>query len=190
MERERKVEKGSALIRSLILLVIGMAFIPLGLSFLPGIGIAIGALLMVWALYPWLNTFHLKKVNIITSVVTDNYLDSKKIAVAILSAAKERDGFDFDPRRIDPSSAHFGPLKARPVDDMSDPGVYIRSFVDVNEDGIPDMVLYFSGDDAGVTAYTREACFRAKTWDGERIYGCNMLEFEYPSKLIEKLEYA
>ena len=62
-----------------------------------------------------------------------------------------------------------------PVDDMSDPEIYARSLRDINDDGIPDLILYFSGDAAGINEKVEEVCVRAKTRDGERVFGCNRL---------------
>jgi hypothetical protein len=36
------------------------------------------------------------------------------------------------------------------LDDICDPEIYARSVRDINEDGIPDLILYFSGDSAGI----------------------------------------
>ena len=97
---------------------------------------------MVWSIL--VKFLHRNRVNVFIGSVSDNYLEDRRLPVAILSATKERDGFDFDPGRVDPSSVRVGPGKSRPVDDMSDPEIYTRSLVDLNDDGIPDLVLYFS----------------------------------------------
>jgi hypothetical protein len=187
---ERRVKSGSVLIRSIVLFVLGLACIPLGLSFLPVFGILVGAGLIVLALYPWLNFLHSKNVNVMVGAVTDNNLGPMLMPVAILSASKERDGFDFDPSEVDPKSARFGPSGARPVEDMSNPEVYQRNLVDVNGDGIPDLLLYFEADTAGVTPCDKEACLSAKTRNGEKISGCNRVDHGYESGLNERLEYV
>ena len=185
-----KKERSWALIRSVLLCAVGLIFIALGLGFLPVIGIAVGAGFLWFGLYPWVNFLHRNRVNVLIGSVSDNYLEDRRIPVAILSATKERDGFDFDPGRVDPSSVRVGPGKARPVDDMSDPEIYARSLRDINDDGIPDLILYFSGDSAGINGKVDEVCVRAKTRDGERVFGCSAMEFGYESTLMQKLEYV
>lgn len=182
-------EKGSALIRSVILLVVGLGFIPLGMSFLPVIGILIGAVLMMAAIYPWVPIARKQRVKVLISTVSDNYLESMRLCAAILSATGERDGFDFDPGQVDPASVRFGPLRAPPSEDMSDPEVYRRSLVDLNNDGVPDLLLYFHGDTAGITADDRNACLQAKMRNGERIFGCGRVEYDYEGGLNEMVEY-
>lgn len=190
MERKSlRTERGATLIRSIFLFALGLLCIPLGMTFLPVIGILVGGVLMAFAVYPYLTFFKLNTVRIRVGVVTTNNLGSMRLPVAILSASRERDGFDFDPRRIDPTSVRFGPHKAAPDEDMSDPKVWKRNLVDLNQDGIPDLMLYFSGDTAGITASTREACIRARTIDGERVFGCGKPEYGYDSGFNAELEY-
>ncbi len=117
-------------------------------------------------------------------------LEGRTMPVAILSATKERDGFDFDPGQVDPYSVRIGPGNVGPVDDMTDPEIYARSMRDINEDGIPDLIVYFSGDSAGINEKVEEVCVRAKTRDGERVFGCGELEAGYESVLMRKLEYV
>ncbi len=182
-------EKDPAPIGSIVLFALGLGFISLSLSFLPVIGILIGGAFMAAALYPWLPFFRQRKVKIEISAVSDNHLESIRLPVAILSATSERDGFDFDPGQVDPTSARFGPLKAAPSEDMSDPMIYRRNLVDVNNDGVPDLILYFDGDTAGVGAGTKEVCLWAKMRGGERIIGCNEVNYGYESGLNEMVEY-
>ena len=147
---EKKKEQGKVLIRSVLLCAVGLLFIAFGLSFLPIVGIVVGAGFLWFGLYPWVKFLHRQKANVLIGSVSDNYLLERRIPVVILSATKERDGFDFDPAHVDPSSVRIGPGKTGPVDDMSDPLIYERSLRDINEDGIPDLILYFSGDSAGI----------------------------------------
>jgi len=84
----------------------------------------------------------------------------------------------------------MGPGKIGPVDDMSDPEIYERSLRDINDDGIPDLILYFSADSAGIDEKVEEVCVRARTKDGERVLGCGAIEFGYESELMKKLEYV
>jgi len=185
-----KEEQGRALIRSVVCSAIGLLFIALGLSFFPIIGIVVGAGFLWFALLPWVKIFDRKNVKVLVGSVTDNYLEGRKISVAILSATKERDGFDFDPGRVNPASVRIEPGNVGPVDDMTDPEIYARSLKDLNDDGIPDLILYFSGDSAGIDGKVKEVCVRAKTRDGERIIGCGEIEAGYESVLMRKLEYV
>ncbi len=186
---QTRLNQGSALLRSVFLLVLGLGFIPLGLNFLPGIGIFIGAALIGIALFPWLKFPHRREVNVLIGSVSDNNLQSRVLPVAILSASRERDGFDFDPRQVNPASAVFGPLRAHPVEDMTDSQVYRRNLVDLNGDGVPDLLLYFSGDTAGISDDDGKVCLRARAWDGQRVQGCNKVDRGYESGLNELVEY-
>ncbi|MGA2404833.1 MAG: hypothetical protein ABSG91_24540, partial [Syntrophobacteraceae bacterium] len=71
-----------------------------------------------------------------------------------------------------------------------DPEIYARSLRDINDDGIPDLILYFSGDSAAINGKVDDVCVRAKTRDGERVFGCSAMEFGYESALMQKLEYV
>ena len=82
----------------------------------------------------------------------------------------------------------IGPGNAGPVDDLTDPEVYARSLRDINDDGIPGLILFFSGDSAGINEMVEEICVRAKTWDGEMVFGCSEMEFGDRSLLMQKLE--
>ncbi len=189
-----KREKDRTLIRSIILVAIGIVLIPIGISLLPMFGLAflVGAVIavcMLAAIYPWISVLGKKRINVLMSAVTDNNLETMRFSGAILSATKEHDGFDFDPRSVDPESVWFGPQKVRPIDDVSDPQVYERSLVDINNDGIPDLVLYFDGDSAGVTASDKEACIWARTRNRNLVFGCSQVKYDYESGLNELLEY-
>jgi len=166
-----------------------LLFIALGLSFLPVIGIVMGAGFLWFGLSPWMNVLRRNNVKVLVGSRSDNNLLERRIPVAILSATKERDGFDFDPGRVDPRSVRIGPGKVGPVDDVADPEIYALSLKDINDDGIPDLILYFSGDSAGINEKVEEVCVRAKTRDGERVLGCTDMETGYESVLMRKLEY-
>ncbi len=192
--KTRRSEKDSTLIRSAVLLSIGILLVPVVISLLPMFGLAaiVGAvivLFMVFAIYPWIPLMGRQRVNVLISAVTDNYLESMRFSGVILSATKERDGFDFDPASIDPESIWLGPDKTSPIDDLSDPKVYERSLVDINKDGVPDLVLYFDGDSAGVTANDKEVCIWAVTRNRRAVFGCNKVDYDYESGLNELLEY-
>jgi hypothetical protein len=189
MEKINK-ERGKVVIQSVLLCAVGLLFIALGLSFLPVVGIAVGAGLLWFGLYPWVKVLHRQKANVLIGSVSDNYLLDRRIPVVILSATKERDGFEFNPALVDPTSVRIGPGKTGPVDDMSDPQVYERSLRDINEDGIPDLILYFSADSAGFGEKVEEVCVRAKTRNGERVFGCNAVDYGYESDLMKRLEYV
>lgn len=189
MEKIRD-EQGWVLVRSVLLGAVGLLFVALGFSFLPIVGIIVGAAFLWFSLYPWVNLLHRHRVNVLVGSVSDNYLEEKRISVAILSATKERDGFDFDPMSIDPLTVRVGPGKTGPVDDLSDPDIYARSLRDINEDGIPDLILYFSGDSAGINEKVEHVCVSAKMKNGERVLGCNAMEFGYESEFMKKLEYV
>ena len=185
-----RTDWGSALIRSGTLFAIGMfSILLIGLSFQPLLGIGIGAVLIAAGLYPLISFTRNRKVNVLIGTGTDTYLNSKWLSAAFLSASRERDGFDFDPRSIDPSSVVFGPQRTRPIENVSDPSVYRRSLVDVNKDGVPDLVLYFSGDEAGIGVDGADACLWAKTRTGEKVFGCGKVEYGYETGLNGALEY-
>jgi hypothetical protein len=44
----------------------------------------------------------------------------------------------------------MGPGNVRPGDDMVDREIYACSLRDINDDGIPELILYFSGDSDGI----------------------------------------
>ncbi len=185
-----KEEQSKDLVRSVLLSAIGLLFIVLGMSFLPVIGLVLGVGFLWFGLSPWIHIAYQHKVKVMIGSVSDNYLESRRIPVAILSATRERDGFDFDPREVDPSSVRIGPGKVGPIDDTSDPVVYERSLRDLNDDGVPDLILYFSADSAGLNEKVEEVCVRARTWEGGRVIGCNAIDFGYDTELMEKLEYV
>jgi len=185
-----KKEQWKVLIRTVLLWTMGVFFIACGLSILPIFGIAAGAGLLWFGIYPRMKIFRRNDVNVLIGSVSDNYLEGRTIPVAILSATKERDGFDFDPGRVDPSSVRIVPGRVGPVDDITDPKIYARSVKDINDDGIPDLIVYFSGDSTGIHGKVGEVCVRAKTRDGERVFGCGELETGYESLLMRKLEYV
>ncbi len=189
MDKIKKEQEG-VLMRIILLWAVGVLFIESGLSIFFIVGIAAGSGLLWFGLYPGSKIFHRNDVNVLVGSVSDNYLEGRTIPVAILSATKERDGFDFDPGRVDPCSVRIRPGNVGPVDDMSDPEIYARSVRDINEDGIPDLIVYFSGDSAGINEKVEEVCVRAKTRDGERVFGCGVLQAGYESVLMRKLEYV
>jgi hypothetical protein len=189
MEKIKK-EQGKVLIQSVLLCAVGLLFIALGLSFLPIIGIVVGAAFLWFGLYPWVKILHRHRANVLVGSVSDNYLQDRRLPVVILSATKERDGFDFDPGLVDPSSVRLGPGKTGPVDDMTNPEIYDRSLRDINDDGIADLILYFSADSAGINEKVEEVCVRAKMRGGERVIGCSTIEYGNESELMKKLEYV
>ena len=188
MKRTKK-QLGEALIGSVLLCVIGLLFIDLGLSLLPIIGIFMGAGFLWFGLYPWMNFLHRRNVKVLVGSVGGNYPEGKRIAVAILSAARGRDGFDFDPALVDPRSVRVGAGDLGPIDDMADPQTHARSLKDINDDGVPDLILYFSADSAGIGEKFEEVCVRAKMRSGERVVGCNEIDPWHESVLVKKLEY-
>jgi hypothetical protein len=187
---EMKIEKGSVVVRSVLLCAVGLLFIAFGFSFFPIVGIVVGAGFLWFGLSPWVGFLRQRQARVLIGTVSDNYLEDRRIPVAILSATKERDGFDFDPRLVDPSSVRIGPEKIGPVDDMSDPVIYERSLRDINDDGIPDLILYFSADSAGINEKVEEVCVRARMKNGERVLGCNAIEYGVESEFMKRLEYV
>ena len=185
-----KEERGWVLIRGVLFSAIGLLFIALGLSFLPLIGVAVGTALIWFGLFPWIKVLHLNRVKVLVGSVSDNHLKDRRIAAVILSATEERDGFYFDPRRVDPSSVRIGPGNTGPVDDMNDPVIYARSLRDINDDGVADLIVYFSGDSAEINERVEEVCVRAKTLDGERLLGCAEMKYGWQSVATPKLEYV
>ncbi len=188
MNRTKK-QLGEAVIESVAFCVLGLFFIDLGLSLLPIVGMLLGAAFLWLGLYPWMNFLHRRNVNVLVGSVTDNYLQGKRIVVAILSAVKGRDGFDFDPAQIDPRSVRIGAQSMGPIDDVGDPQTYARSLKDINDDGVPDLIMYFSADSAQIDEKIGKVCVRAKSRDGERVVGCNAIDFGQESHLLRELEY-
>lgn len=171
-----KEMKGLPFVRSILLCAVGFLFIVFGFSYLPIIGTIVGAGLIYFGIYPWINVIHRSNVKVLIGSSNPDYPKDVKIQVAILSATKKCDGFDFDPRRIDPSSVRIGRGKDSPDGDMSDPEIYARSLKDFNNDGIADLVVYFSSDPDRIHERVERTCIHAKTWDGERIFGCSAIE--------------
>lgn len=189
MNRNKK-QLGEAVIESVAFCVLGLFFIDLGLSLLPVVGIFLGAAFLWFGLYPWMNFLHRRNVNVLVGSVSDNYLQGKRIVVAILSAVQERDGFDFDPAQVDPRSVRVGPQNIGPIDDVGHPQTYARSLKDINDDGVPDLIMYFSADSARIDEKVRKVCVRAKSRDGERVVGCSAIDSGQESVLMRKLEYV
>ena len=73
---------------------------------------------------------------------------------------------------------------------MTDPRTYAQSLRDINDDGVPDLIMNFSADSAGIDEKVERVCVRAKMRGGERIIGCSALERGAEPVLMRKLEYV
>ena len=70
----------------------------------------------------------------------------------------------FDAATVDPDTVRFGPDQAGPAH---------WPLEDVDEDGDPDMILYFKTQDTGIEVGTEEACLIGLPNDGTCILGCD-----------------
>jgi len=174
---ENRTELGSNLLIGFAVLAVGLALIPMGMWFLPAIGILAGAGLIAAVVHPAASKLYATKVNARVRTVADGYLNPRTVAVTLFGTSASRgDEVDFDPRDIDPKSLRFGPAEARPVEDMTDPAIFAENIEDLNKDGIPDITVYFAADEAGITHGVDEACVYAKTKDGMRVSGCGRVD--------------
>lgn len=73
----------------------------------------------------------------------------------------------FDARRIDVETACFGGADDNEVGDCSEEHGRLH-VEDADGDGDADVILHFSGTEAGITA----SCLRARLTDGTRVIGC------------------
>jgi hypothetical protein len=91
---------------------------------------------------------------------TVNLRSKGVIPVAILSTAT------FDARTVSLSSVVFGPDSASPIRNF---------FMDVNKDGLPDLVLHFRTQQAGLPAGDTQACLAGQTASGVPVEGCDQI---------------
>jgi hypothetical protein len=82
------------------------------------------------------------------------------IPVAILSTPT------FNAKTVAPSSIRFGPAGANTVK---------SSIQDVNGDGLPDLVMQFKTQQAGIKLGDTQACLTGKTKSGLDIQGCDQI---------------
>lgn len=74
----------------------------------------------------------------------------------------------FDMAMVMLGSIRFGPA-AGPVQDQT------PNLVDVNGDGLPDLVVHVRSSQAGFTASSEMACLTGLTTIGEAVSGCQAL---------------
>jgi hypothetical protein len=82
------------------------------------------------------------------------------IQVAILSTET------FDARTVLLSSVAFGPKSANAMS---------SSLMDINNDGLPDLVLHFRTQQAGLLATDTQACLAGQTVNGMPLEGCDQI---------------
>ena len=175
VEIERS-KTGNKVLASVFLLAAGLAFIPFGMTVLPVIGVASGIGLMLAAIYPWVATRHAKSIKVKLESVADGCLNPRLIVATLHgSSAAKGDEVDFNPVDVEPKSLRLGPQKARPVEDMNDPAIFGRNLSGADRDGVPDLLVVFQGDEAGISLAAQQACIHARTKNGEYVLGCDSI---------------
>lgn len=167
------VDRGGELLLSFSLVIVATIFIGLGVTWLPFIGLVIGAGFLAVAIYPWTRWAD-RKVDVQVNVKTDaDFKAEGVIPVVVLSKSIEKgDDYDFDVRAIDGSSVRFGPNHVKPLDDLSDPAVVARQVRDLDGDGKLEYVFRFPREGSGVDEERAGGCIEGRTVDGERFRGC------------------
>lgn len=103
-----------------------------------------------------------------------NPFSRKMIKVALLG------GENIDVIDVDEATLGFGPSAAAPL------SRWTRS-VDVNRDGLPDLVLLFRIRDTGIAFGDPEACLTGKTYGGTSLAGCDQLRT--PSRRHKRMHW-
>ena len=96
------------------------------------------------------------------------------IPVAILGSAT------FDITNVEVSSLKFGPGKAKPVHDLTNPLVYAEHLQDVNLDGFFDLVSHFMTKETGIHSVATTAILLGNLSDGTPIYGIDSVRIVKP----------
>jgi len=78
-----------------------------------------------------------------------------------------------DVTSVDVTSLRFGPSKAKPTHDLTNPIVYGDHLQDVNGDGYIDLVSHYRTKDTGLTVGDTSACLIGALNDSTPINGCD-----------------
>jgi len=105
---------------------------------------------------------------------TINLSNKGVIPVAILGSAT------FDVTSIEVSSLKFGPGKANPVHDLTDPLVYAEHLQDVNLDGFVDLVSHYKTKETGIPPVATTAILLGNLSDGTSIEGIDSVRIVKP----------
>lgn len=96
------------------------------------------------------------------------------IPVAILGSAT------FDVTSVEVSSLKFGPGKANPVHNLTDPHVYEEHLQDVNQDGFVDLVSHYKTKKTGIPSTATMAILLGNLSDGTSIEGIDSVRIVKP----------
>lgn len=101
---------------------------------------------------------------------------SKKgvIPVAILGSAT------FDVASVNLSSLEFGPEKAKPFHDLTEPIEYAKHLQDVNKDGFQDLVSHYKIRETGIASTADKATLFGNLNNGTPIYGIDSVRIVKP----------
>ena len=83
---------------------------------------------------------------------------------------------DFDVTTVDVTTLGFGPGGAQPAHDLTRPGIYAGHLVDVNDDGLTDLVVHVVQKQAELVKGDTEACVFGATLDGVPFLGCDSIK--------------
>jgi len=101
---------------------------------------------------------------------------SKKgvIPVAILGSAT------FDVTSVNVSSLEFGPGKAKPFHNLTEPIEHAKHLQDVNKDGFIDLVSHYTIRETGITSTADTATLSGNLDNGTLIYGIDSVRIVKP----------
>lgn len=175
-------ESAAATFMSASMLFMAGLFFLLGFSLFPVVGQVIAIPLAFMAAVPWLKEREENRISIrIGSESGARAMGEGVIPVAVLTTSRAGgDPTDFDVRMIDTRTVRFGPKRAAPADDMTDPDILAERLVDVDGDGDQDLVFYFSREASGITQSTKDACLFGETVRGEAFQTCAELHPAHP----------
>jgi hypothetical protein len=93
-----------------------------------------------------------------------------QIAIAAEATATIFGSATLDVTTLDPTTLRLGPNEAVPDPDLSNPA----AILDVNADGIPDLVVSFRQQDTGLSAGAPQACFIG-SMSGQTFLACDAI---------------
>lgn len=165
--------RGGELLLSFSLVVVGVIFMVLGVTWLPVIGLAIGIGALAMAIYPWTRWAE-TRVDVRVGEDPDVHFKTKGVIPVVIfsKSVAKGDDYDFDVKTIDGTSVRFGRNRVKPVDDFSDPAVVAGHLVDVDGDGREDFVFLFPREGSDFDETGKAPCIEGRTFDGDRFRGC------------------